>query len=108
MGKTRVSELLVPQLELGTAGAIRSERRGLSTPASTNTQRLRNPLTDGESSKSIPELAVAATAWKLKHPERCRGSVRCNKKKWRSKATEGAMPTMASQTKVKKARRMMD
>ena len=97
-----------PQLEVGTAGAKGAESRVLSTPTSTNTHHFRNPLTDGESSKSIPEPAVAATAWKLKHPEHCRGLVRCSEKKWRSRATEGGMPTMASQTKAKTTRRETD
>ena len=44
------------------------ESRGLSTPTSTYTHRIRNSLVDGGRSKSIPEPAVAATAWKLKHP----------------------------------------
>ena len=84
------------------------ESRGLHTLTSTNTHRVRNSLVDGGSSKSIPVPAVAATAWKLRHPEVYRESVRCNEKKWRRSATEGAMPTMASQTKAKTARRVTD
>ena len=63
------ASLACPQLELGAAGAIGSKSRGLSTPTYTNTHRVRNSLMDGGSSKSIPEPAVAAMAWKAMHPE---------------------------------------
>ena len=62
------------------AGADGEESRGLSTPTSTNTHRVRNSLVYGGSSKSIPALAVTATAWKLRHPELCRGSIRCQER----------------------------
>ena len=63
------ASLACPQPELGGAGAWESKSREQHTLTSTNTHRFRNPLTTGESSKSIPEPAVAATAWKVTHPE---------------------------------------
>ena len=52
--------------------------------------------------------AITATAWKLRHPEHCQGSARCSEKKWRKRATEGAMPAMASHTKAEIASRVTD
>ena len=78
------------------AGDDRGESKGLSTPTSTYTHRIQKSLVDGGRSKSIPEPAVAATSWKLSHPEHYRGLVRCSEKKWRKRATEGAMPTKPS------------
>ena len=58
--------------------------------------------------KSILEAAVSDAATKLTHAQHWVGSTRRNEKKWRSKATEGGMPTIASQTKAKTERRVMD
>ena len=81
---------------------------GRAPPTSTYTHRVRNPLADGRRSKSILEATVSTTDWKLRHPEHYEGSVRCSEKKWHKRATEGAMPTMVSQTKAKMARRATD
>ena len=67
--RQELASLSWPQPELGTAGANGEWSRGLSTLASKNTHRVRDSLVDGGSSKSIPAPAVAATAWKLTHPE---------------------------------------
>ena len=91
-----LASLSWPQPELGMAGAEGSESKGPSTQMSTYTHHSQNPLEDDGSSKSIPELAIAVTAWKLNHPEHYRELVRCSEKKWRSMAKEGGMPTMAS------------
>ena len=82
--------------------------QGLGTPTSTYSHRSRNPLAEDGRPKSIPEAAVSDTAWKLTHHEHYEGPDMRTEKKWRRKATEGAMPTMASQTKAKIARRVTD
>src|SRR3954466_2079958 len=97
-----------PQPELGTAGDVGFTSRGLGTPPSTYNHRSRNPAEGRGRLKSIPEAAVSGEATKLTHVEHCVGSARCKEKKWRSKATEGGMPTIASQTKAKTERRAMD
>ena len=58
--------------------------------------------------KSIPEAVVSDAATNLTHAQHWVGSTRRSKKKWRSKATEGRMPIIASQTKAKTERRVMD
>ena len=51
-------------------------------------QLLRSESTRGRREvKMIPEAAVSATAWKLKHPEHYEGSVRRSEKKWHKRAT---------------------
>ena len=68
---------------------------GLNVRASIRSHYFQNPFVAGESSKSISEPAVADTASKVVHPERWRASTNRSRKKWRNKATEGVMPTMA-------------
>jgi hypothetical protein len=97
-----------PQPELASAGARGRRSRGLNAVASTYTHCFRNPLASGWSVKSMPESAVAATAWSDTHPERCLPSTKWSEKKWRSKATDGAMPAKASHKKANPERRMMD
>src|SRR3954467_10315431 len=97
-----------PQTELGTTGDVGSASRGLGTPTSMYNHRSRNSAEGGGRLKSIPEAAVSDEATKLTHAEHCVGSTRCKEKKWRSRATEGGMPTIASQTKAKAERRAMD
>ena len=58
--------------------------------------------------KSIPEVAVSDAATKLTHAQNWVGSTRRSEKKWRNKATEGRMHIIASQTKAKTERRVMD
>ena len=83
-------------------------QQGLGTPASTYSHRSRNPTAGGGSLKSIPEVAVSGAAMKLTHAQHWVGSTRRSEKKWRNKATEGRMPIMASQTKAKTERRVLD
>src|SRR3954469_20593514 len=96
-----------PQPELGTAGDVCFSSRGLGTPTSMYNHRSRNLAEGGGRLKSIPEAAVSEEATKLTHAEHCMGSTRCKEKKWRSRATEGGMHTIASQTKVKTERKAM-
>ena len=93
---------------LGIAGKVGCEGRGLGTPTSTYSHRSRNPAADGGSPKSIPKAAVSDAATELTHAEHWVGSTRSREKKWRGKATEGMMPTIASQGKAKTERRVMD
>src|SRR3954464_8336035 len=103
-----LSSVSWPQPELGTAGEVGFDSRGPGTPTSTYSHRSRNP-TEGEGSpKSIPEAAVSDAATKLTHVEHWVESTRRREKKWRSKATDGAIPIIASQTKAKTERRAMD
>src|SRR3954464_9836442 len=76
-----LSSVSWPQLELGTAGEVGSDSRGLGTPTSTYSHRSRNPAADGGSLKSIPEAAVSDAAMKLTHAEHWVGSTRCREKK---------------------------
>ena len=83
--QTKMSRGLVniswPQPELGTAGDVGSESRGLGTPTSTYSHRSWN-LGAGEGRlKSIPEAAVSGAAMKLTHPEHWVGSTRRREKK---------------------------
>ena len=97
-----------PQPELGMAGEVSSDSRGLGTPTSTYSHRSRNPAVGRGSLKSIPEAAVSDAAAKLMHAEHWEGSTRRKEKMWRNKATEGRMPIIAAQTKAKTERRVMD
>src|SRR3954464_2490228 len=91
-----LSSVSWPQPELGTASEVGFDSRGLGTPTSTYNHRSRN-LAEGEGSpKSIPEAAVSGTAMKFTHTEHWVGQTRRREKKWRSKATEGGMPIIAS------------
>jgi hypothetical protein len=56
----------------------------------------------------MPEPTVAAIAWNDTHPERCLPSTKWSEKKWRSKATDRAMPMKALHKKEKAERRTMD
>src|SRR3954471_12183457 len=103
-----LSSVSWPQPELGTTGEVGSNSRGLGTPTSTYSHRSRNPAEGEGSLKSIPEAAVSDAATKLTHAEHWVGSTRRREKKWRSKATEGRMPIIASQTKADTERRLMD
>lgn len=58
-----------PQPELGEAGTPGVRSRGLHVPGSIGSHCFRNPFAAGESSKLIPEPAVAATTSKVAHPE---------------------------------------
>ena len=78
-----------PQQELGEAGAPGFRSWGLYVPASMSSHCFQNLFAVGESSKLIPEPAVAATASKVMHPEHWRASTNRSKKKWRNRATEG-------------------
>src|SRR3954468_3490130 len=91
-----LSSVSWPQPELGTAGEVGSDSRGLGTPTSTYNHRSRNPTAGGGSLKSIPESVVSDAAVKLTHAWHWVGSTRRSEKKWRSKATEGRMPIIAS------------
>src|SRR3954469_16830888 len=70
-----------PQPELGTAGEVGFDSRGLGTPTSTYSHRSRNPAEGGGSPKSIPEAAVSGAATKLTHAEHWVGSTRRREKK---------------------------
>src|SRR4051812_21230006 len=71
-----LSSISRPQPELGTAGEIGFDSRGLGTPTSTYSHRSRNPAEGEGSVKLIPEAAVSGAATKFTHAEHWVGSVR--------------------------------
>src|SRR3954468_19090770 len=64
-----LSSVSWPQPELGAAGEVGFDSRGLGTPTSTYNHRSRNPAKGEGSPKSIPEAAVSRAAMKFTHAE---------------------------------------